>query len=218
MIIAGELDLAVPEINLNDLKSFMMLTKEMHDNSLAATEEKVYLERNGKPYPWQRRLLERDSKSYWRYKDLAVFKPLLPLINSLPIDHEHRFVVLLYQEQSVEYDFNYHFDNVLGVGFRICINLDVDKPFVQLSQLKPEHVDSARKREKIENDMVEGEVYDLTPSKKNTVLYLNGTNFPHRVPVDPIGGARLVLQVIGAPVEDFNKINWLQKFEKEVDV
>jgi hypothetical protein len=216
MIIAGELDLEVPEINLDDLKSFMMLTKEMHENSLAANEEKVYLERNGKPYPWQRRLLEVDSKSYWRYSQLPVFKPLVPLINSLPINLEHKFIVLLYQEQSVDYDFNYHFDNVLGVGFRICINLAVGKPFVQLSQLKDDFLKHAHARNKIEDDMVEGEVYDLVPSKKNTVLYMNGTHFPHRVPVDPIGGPRLVLQVIGTPTLYFNTLTWLQKFEKDV--
>jgi hypothetical protein len=216
MIIAGELDLEVPEINLDDLRLFMLMTKEMHDNSVASNEEKVYLERNNQPYPWQRRLLEVDNKTYWRYKNIPVFKPLLPFIQSLPIDQAHRFVILLYQEQSVEYDFNYHFDNILGVGFRICINLDTSKPFVQLSQLKPDFLNHARARNKIENNMVEGEIYDLVPSKKNTVLFMNGTHFPHRVPVDPIGGPRLVLQVIGTPTTAFNNLKWLQKFEKDV--
>jgi len=216
MIIAGELDLTVPAMDIDAVKNFILLTKEMHDNSVAAAEEKIYVERNQRPYPWDRRILERDSKTYWRYNQLEVFKPILPLLDQLPLNTKHRSIIMIYQENYVDYDFNYHFDNVAGIGFRICFNLDTDKTFVQLSQLKEEFVKHGRTKNKIEDDMVEGDVTDLVPSKPNTVFFLNGTNFPHRVPVLPHTGPRLVLIVMGLPTFNFNNLKWLQKFEKDV--
>jgi hypothetical protein len=183
-MIAAELDYNVPSIPMEDVNLFIEATKESYEKSLFFKEDLIYKERNSREYPWTRRVLEFNGNKIYPYDTRGAFVPFMDLINSLPVDHKTRTVILISQNEQTDYDFNFHFDGEIDYGFRICNGIDTTQPFLEFSQLKDEYVQHARDRKKIENNMVHEQLYSLTPKKSNTVLCINGHSFPHRVPIN----------------------------------
>lgn len=183
-MIAAELDYDVPAINMEDVNHFLDATKESYEKSVFFKEDLIYKERNLREYPWTRRVLEFNGNKIYPYDTRGAFVPLMDLINSLPVDHKTRTVILISQNEQTNYDFNFHFDGEADYGFRICNGINTTQPFLEFSKLKDEYVQHARDRKKIENNMVHEQLYSLTPKKSNTVLCINGQSFPHRVPIN----------------------------------
>ena len=200
MLIAGELSLEVPQISYTDVVKFFQQTEEEHKkyNTLYKDEE-IYKKINSRPHPWQRRLLEFKGVPRYNYRNKKLFSELLPVIDQLPIVLKTRQVLLLFQNPQPPYDFGWHFDGDRQYGFRICIGVDTDKPFLEFIKIKENY--SYVKTERamvIDSNMVEGNVYQIIPSKPNTVICINGEYYPHRVPIDHgLSLARVVVIVKG---------------------
>ena len=184
MLIAGELQITVPQVSFNDIDNFIRETAELHHASKMSLEEKAYMQRTHREYPWDRRLLEYEGKTFHNYKEHTAFIQLVNIIESLPINSLSRVVLLLSQKAQTDYDFNWHFDRDNQIGFRICIGLDTTKPFLEFARLKEEYKNYNKNMKRIEPYMVEEQIYDITPTKTNTVLCVNGERYPHRVPLN----------------------------------
>lgn len=185
MLIAGELDIEVPHVPIEDLEQFIMATKELHLGSISMSrEERIYTKRNNRPYPWNRRLLEHSGNFFYNYRNTKIFSSIVPVIEQLPIVPSSRTVLLLYQTEQPTYDFNWHFDNDKDYGFRICIGLDTTASFLEFVRMKDEFSDCHKTLQKIESSMVHDTIYSITPKKSNTVLYINGNQYSHRVPIN----------------------------------
>ena len=211
--IAGELDIEVPSLNFNLLDSFLQNSEEAYKNSKSYRDEIVYHERNQRPYPWKRRVLESQGTVLHNYRNLDLFKPIVNLIDSFPIAPFTRVILLISQSNQPDYDFNYHFDRDDTYGFRICFGLDTSKTFLELAELKTEFRTHGENLGKIENYMVKGPIYSIRPMKSNTVMCLPGKKYPHRVPVNN-SGARCVLIVRGNLIS-LDGINFLQKVKNQ---
>lgn len=211
-LIAGELDITVPDITFEELEEFLAATKFRHEHSKAYAEEQIYLERNGKVYPWDRRVLEFNGISNYNYSEVQPFNKLISVIDSLPILKHTRVILLISQKSQPDYDFNFHFDLDAGYGFRLCFGLDTTKTFLEMSKLKPEYLAHGRELKKIESYMVEEQVYAVTPVKSNTVFCINGSEYPHRVPVNN-SGARFVLIVRG-DLTSLDDVKFLKRIEE----
>ena len=79
MLIAGELQITVPQVSFNDIDNFIRETAELHHASKMSLEEKAYMQRNNREYPWDRRLLEYEGKTFHNYKELQWLYPELYL-------------------------------------------------------------------------------------------------------------------------------------------
>lgn len=214
-IIAGELDLDVPKIDLSEIEKFLVDTHEIHLNSRTSTEEKIYQQRNDREYPWQRRVLEFKGKSIYDYSEYPELKKFFSFIDTLPVNAINRTSVMLYQTNQKSYDFNWHFDGDTQYGFRVCVGLDKSVPFVQLGKLKPNYEHVTKTFEKIENFMIEeNKQYDLYPSKENTVFLLNRLNCPHRVPIIENSKQRCVIIVFGDTF-DLN-LKYIQRIDDDL--
>ena len=189
MLIAGELNLEVPDVSRDELTSFLQETETMHTNIPGMSrEEVVYGYRNSRPYPWTRRILEVKGKSFYNYQTRKPFVDLMPVINQLPIIPETRVVLLLYQFEQPLYDFTWHFDRDDEYGFRLCIGLDTSKPFLEFGKMKEEFKDFAKEHTEksviLEPGMVEEDkVYSIIPTKTNSIICINGHRYCHRVPI-----------------------------------
>jgi|694.fasta_scaffold12717_8 hypothetical protein len=183
MLIAGELDIELPEINFQDVYDFIERTRSIHhDNDKLCMEEKTYFLRNNKKYPWDRRILEFNGTKFFNYDSLPPFDKLTKIIDSLPIDSESRVVFLLSQIQQSDYDFNFHFDKDQEYGFRIAYGLNPNKPFLEFAKLKDSFIHLKTSLFRIEQHMMEDESFSLVPRVPNTVFCVTG-NLPHRVPI-----------------------------------
>ena len=208
-LIIGELESNIADIPFDILDDFIETTVSSHAKYGHLKEETVYASRNKRLYPWHRRVLEYDQSVFHNYKDHKFFANLNTVINNLPI--ERRSMVLLYQKQQPEYDFNFHFDDDRPWGFRICLGLDTSKPFLELSKIKIDYQKHALELKKIENYMVEDNLYQIIPKKSNTIFCINSHEYPHRVPVDS-NKARVSI-VIGGKLIHQN-LNYIQRIEE----
>jgi hypothetical protein len=208
-IIAGELDVQVPDIDFSDIEEFLKRTKDYHNSTVFSKEEKIYFERNKREYPWDRRVLEYNGTEFYDYQKNKPFNILSNLINTLPIDKKSRVVLLLSQSAQRDYDFNFHFDADLTHGFRICIGLDTTIPFLEIGELKPEFYHYSKNLNKIEDYMMSDKIYNIIPRRPNTVICLSGSKYPHRVPVNSSKN-RFVLIVRGN-VLSMDNVNFLQR-------
>jgi len=211
VLIAGELDIELPDITFDELGDFLSATKFKHEQSKAYAEEQIYFERNGRGYPWDRRVLEFNGIPYFNYKDTPPLNKLIEVIDLLPIIKPSRVILLLSQREQLDYDFNFHFDSDAGYGFRLCFGLEPGKTFLEMSTLKSEFVEHAREQKKITQDMVEDKVYEIIPTKSNTVFCIKGSNYPHRVPVNN-STSRFVLIVRGQ-LTSIDNLKFLRKIE-----
>ena len=184
MLITGELQLTVPQLSFNDINEFVMETAEYHYSSNMSLEEQTYKQRNNRDYPWDRRVLEFEGRPFHTYKEHKAFKHLVELIELLPIKPTTRVVLLLCQKNQSDYDFNWHFDKDNLFGFRICTGLDTTKPFLEFAKLKEEYKEYNKNMKRIEPYMVEEEIFNIIPTKSNTVICVNGERYPHRVPLN----------------------------------
>ncbi len=210
-LIYGELDINIPEIAYADIEKFIIDTKIVHELSTHSMEETIYVRRNNKPYPWDRRVLEVNGREFHNYKKCQPFNALVSLIDSLPIDRESRVVLLLCQKEQDSYDFNFHFDNDDPCGFRICFNLDINKIFLEIASLKHEFMDLPN-GSKIENHMVKEEIYDVIPKKTNTIFCIAGKKYPHRVPVN--NSSQRVSIIVRGKITTLEDLNFLTKIEE----
>jgi hypothetical protein len=214
VLIAGELDILVPDVDFNEIETFLKDTHDVHENSRTSSEEKGYATRNNRKYPWTRRVLQFNGIDQSPYKNYPEMVKLFEVASALPIDPITRIMIFLYQDNQPDYDFYWHFDGDYTYGFRICVGLDTTKPFVELTKLKTEYEYINNSSSKIEPYMVdESKLYTLYPNKKNTVMLLNRTKYPHRVPIIKSDTPRCVLIVSGV-LTDLN-LNFLQKIEDE---
>lgn len=210
-VIVAELDITVPPLDFTLVEQFCDATKEAYLKSRYSTVDSVYMSRNSRTYPWERRVLERNNKVL--YNAWAVFAPVKDVIDKLEVDEDGRSIVMIYQSGQPDYDFNFHFDNTEVPGFRICFGLS-DKPFLEFSKVKDEFQKHALNLGKLSADMMEPEVLSFTPSKSNCVLVVNGDTHPHRVPVLPEQAAlpRAVFIVCGKMKRfDFPVVQSLEK-------
>lgn len=197
-MIAAELDINLPPLDLERVKKFINDTHDLHfSNQSFSREEVIYRERNGRQYPWDRRLLEYCGKSFYDYLEDEPFVQLAPVIKSLPIVENTRVVLLLYQEEQQYYDFNFHFDKDENFGFRICYGLNTEEQFVEFAKLKNEFLYVRDTLESIKDYMVEDIKYPLVPKNSNTVFLFNGSRCPHRVPLTNTKSRRLAIIVRG---------------------
>lgn len=180
--IVAELDITVPPLDFTLVEQFCDATKEAYLKSKHSTVDSVYMSRNSRTYPWERRVLERNNEVL--YDAWGVFASVKDVIDKLEVDEDGRSVVMIFQSGQPEYDFNFHFDNTEVLGFRICFGLS-DKPFLEFSKVKDAFQKHALNLGKLSVDMMEPEVLSFTPSKSNCVLVVNGDTHPHRVPVLP---------------------------------
>lgn len=200
MLIAGELNLEVPQILYTDVVDFFHQTEEEHKkyNTLYKDEE-IYKKINSRPHPWQRRLLEFKGIPLYNYRNKKLFSGLIPVIDQLPIVPTTRMVLLLFQNPQPPYDFGWHFDGDKQYGFRICIGVDTDKPFLEFIKIKEDYRYASTERAVvIDSNMLEGNIYQIFPSKPNTVICINGEHYPHRVPIaGKLSTTRVVVIVKG---------------------
>lgn len=214
-LIAGEIDLAVPDIDLVHVEQFLAQTHEIHNNSRTSSEEKGYKQRNDREYPWQRRVLEYLNKPIYDYSLFPEINKIIEMTHTLPIVPATRTSLMLYQNSQKTYDFNWHFDVDTEQGFRICFNLNTEIPFVQLAKLKPEFEYVSKTFERIENHMVdESNQHEIYPTRKNTVFLLNRRNYPHKVPVFERSSQRCVI-IVSGKITDPN-FNFLQRIDDEL--
>jgi hypothetical protein len=211
-MIVGELDAEVPTVSFEDVESFLSSTKEYHNSSIFSNEENVYFERNKRPYPWDRRVLEYQGKEFYNYLETTPFSKFKNLINQLPIEKQSRVVLLISQSRQNDYDFNFHFDADAGYGFRICQGLSTDKTFLEIGELLPEFYDHGKSLKKIETHMTSGQIYSITPKKSNTVFCLRGDRYPHRVPVN--GGEQRFVLIVRGNILSMDDIKYLQRIEE----
>jgi len=209
MLVAGELRIIVPDIDLESVAEFINYTRDEYEQSTFFLEDNVYFKRNNRHYPWNRRVLEFKGVKFFNYDKQPPFDTVMPIVDSLPVTE--KTVILLYQESQDGYDFNFHFDAELDYGFRICFGLDTTKTFLELGQLKDEYIEHARQRKKINNDMVTDRIYKLDPLRSNTVLCLNATHYPHRVPINS-NQPRAVLIVKGNNT-NLSQLDFLQRID-----
>ena len=209
-LIIGELESNISDIPFDILDDFIETTVSSHEKYGHVKQETVYASRNNRPYPWHRRVLEHNQSVFHNYRDHKFFANLNTVIDSLPIDR--RFMVLLYQKQQPEYDFNFHFDDDRPWGFRICLGLDTSKTFLELSKIKTEYQQHALELKKIENYMVEDKLYKIVPKKSNTIFCINSLEYPHRVPVDSNKGR--VSIVVGGDLKQLNNFNYIQRIDE----
>jgi len=208
-LIAGELDINVPAIDFGLLEDFIELSKNTHVSTDMSKEERIYQQRNNRPYPWERRLLENNGAPLHDYSNHPAFAQLLETLNCLPIVKSTRVVLLLRQIAQSDYDFNFHFDRGGPYSFRICLGLDTNKAFLEMSKLKPEFLTMSW-RDRILNEYVEEKKYDIIPTKTNTVFCIESKEYPHRVPIND-SGMRLVLVVSGELTEPIEQLNFTAK-------
>lgn len=212
-LIYGEIDVEVPNISLEELKKFIDDTAIEHITLGHSKEEDTYLRRNNRKYPWERRILEYAGRVFYNYKNTKLFDQIYKVIEKLPINRdEHRVVLMLYQETQPNYDFNFHFDNDNPMGFRICLGLDTDKPFLEQAKIKPEFHQHALQLKKIEDYMVEEYQYTIKPIRSNTVFCLNADSYPHRVPIGS-NTSRVAIVVKGI-VGSIDHLNFLQRVDE----
>ena len=208
-LIAGELDIDVPAIDFSLLEDFIELSKNTHVGTDMSKEERIYQQRNNRPYPWQRRLLENAGVTLHNYHTHPAFAQLVQTLDSLPILKSTRVVLLLSQVAQSDYDFNFHFDRGGPYSFRICLGLDTNQAFLEMSKLKPEFLTMSW-RDRILNEYVEEEKYDIIPTKTNTVFCIESKEYPHRVPIND-SGMRLVLVVSGVLTEPIEQLTFTAK-------
>jgi hypothetical protein len=211
-LIAGEIDIEVPDIEFDQILKFIKDTEILHRESKVSMEEKLYTERNKRQYPWNRRLLELNGVPFFNYRNISPFNQLCNLIDSLPINPETRTVLLLNQKIQLDYDFNFHFDGDDQYGFRICLGLDINKSFLEMAKLRSEFIDLNSRSNKIEEYMVELPTHQIIPSKSNTVFCINGSVYPHRVPINN-SCTRSVIIVRGK-LTNIDNLKFLQKVEE----
>lgn len=191
-ILAAELDLIVPKEPKLEFEDFLANTLEKY--KIISNVEDAYFTRNNRVYPWNRRILMFNGKLVG---GMEKFVELDNIFTFAFLHFRDPTVIMLYQkEQHFDYDFTFHFDGEYPYGFRVCYGLDIEKPFLEFSKLKDEFVEGARKFAQIKEHMVEDKVYTLSPTRSNTVLQINGVNYPHRVPLNSSTN-RLVFIVYG---------------------
>lgn len=217
MLIAGELNVEVPNISLEDLNIFLQETEGLHNTIPGmSTEEFVYSHRNKKSYPWTRRVLEIKGKSFYNYRNKKPFINLLPIIDQLPIAPETRVILLLCQFKQPAYDFTWHFDKDSEYGFRVCLGVDTTQPFLEFGRMKDEYKDYAKDTEKSvmlgPNMVEEDRIHSITPSKPNTVICINGYRYAHRVPI--VNAVNRVSIIVRGELTTTN-FNLLQRIEDE---
>jgi hypothetical protein len=219
LLIAGELDLKVPEISFADLSEFLDDTKDIHERIQGMSrEETVYSQRNLKPYPWTRRILEVNGKPFYNYRSKPPFTNLMSIIDQLPIVPDTRVILLLYQHEQSNYDFNWHFDKDRQFGFRLCLGLDTDKPFLEFARMHNEFLDYAKDHTEksviLEKHMInENKIYSITPTRSNSVICINGYEYCHRVPI--VNASTRASFVIRGELTS-NEFNLKQKVEDEL--
>ena len=214
-LIAGELNVELPNVDIVKLEKFITDTEEIHSNSRTSAEEKVYYQRNNREYPWTRRVLEYNGKLIYDYSTYLEIQKILKVADSLPINRASRIILMLFQTSQKEYDFNWHFDSDTQYGFRVCFGLDKSIPFVHLTKLKPEYEHVSKTFERIESHMVYEDIqYDLYPTKENTVFMLNRKIYPHKVPVVENSKMRCVIIIQGELME--SNLDFLQRIDDEL--
>lgn len=211
-LIIGEVDIEVPTIPFDSVTEFLNSSKKFHEGSVYSKEEYIYRERNNREYPWDRRVLEYQGTEFYNYLDTDPFSKLKKIINSLPIEKDSRVVLLLSQKEQNNYDFNFHFDADNQYGFRICLGLDINKPFLEIGELKPEFYEHGKSLKKIEDHMTTGKLYPITPMKSNTVFCLSGEKFPHRIPIN--GGYQRFVLIVRGNIDSIDNIKYLQRIEE----
>jgi hypothetical protein len=211
-LINGELDIEVPNISIDAIDIFVKESKELHTQLGHSKEEDIYFERNKRHYPWNRRVLQYKNTYFHSSNTREEFKEVYKVMDQLPIKEENRIVLLLQQNEQQNYDFDFHFDNDTPFGFRICLGLDINKVFLEQSKIKDTYKNHALQLGKIDDNMVEDSIYEIRPAKENTVLILNGYEFPHRVPLNNSSGRAVF--VVRGKLESLDKLIFLRKEEE----
>lgn len=189
MLIAGELDLDVPDISFNDVELFLKETENTHFTIPGlAREENEFFQTNAKKYPWERRILEVKGQQFYDYQSRKPFSDLVTIIDKLPIVAETRVVLLLYQQHQPLYDFTWHFDRDAEFGFRLCFGLETTKPFLEFARMNEEFINYAKEHTEksviLKKHMVnESKIYGIIPTRSNSIICINGHQYCHRVPV-----------------------------------
>lgn len=206
MFIIGELNIEIPEIPERNVSEFLDYSKDYHILHGHSKEEDRYFARNNRKYPWYRRVLEYKGTKFYDYENWFNISKIL---NSIPILQKDRTIILLHQNEQLEYDFNFHFDNDAPIGYRLCYGLNTTKKFLELSKIKQEYKDHALQLNKIEPFMLYDKIYSIVPIKSNTLIRLNGEDYPHRVPVEN-NKCRTVFVIYGKNFKEIS-IEYLQK-------
>lgn len=197
----GELGLEIPEIQIG-LDDFFQGTISDHVGTGLHTQEVQFQQMFNRPYPWIRRLLERNGDVIQN-----PFPELDQIVDSLPIAPETRNTLLLFCPSTPDNEFRFHFDNDDIFGFRICLGLNTNLPFMELKEIKSENIGKTGRV--VELDMLEETSYYIKPTKSNTVLTLPGSLYPHRAIASSITSPIVVLIVTGKILESGN--DWIEK-------
>lgn len=213
-LIYGEIDIDVPDIPLEFIDSFVEETRLEHVKLGHSKEEETYFQRNNKLYPWERRILEYGGRVFYNYRDKKYFEAISKIIDKFPIDKTdgERVVLMLYQKEQPDYDFNFHFDNDKPFGFRICLGLDTTKTFIEQAKIRPEFQQHALQLKKIEDYMVEENRYRIKPLRSNTAFCINAENYPHRVPIE--GNRSRVAIIVRGTVGNIDGLTFLQRVDE----
>jgi len=206
MFIIGELDIDIPAISEDNVIDFLAYSREQHIAQGHSKEEDRYSLRNNRQYPWDRRVLEYKGTKFYNYEK---WFNILEILNVIPIRPENRTIILLHQTSQLDYDFNFHFDNDAPIGYRLCFGLDTTKPFLELAKVKPEYKMHSLQLNRIEDYMVDDNLRSITPIKSNTLICLNGEDYPHRVPIGNNSG-RTVFVIYGKNFKELS-VKYLQK-------
>lgn len=204
-LIAGELNINVPDLDVSAIGEFIHHTEDRHKALKHDREERAYAARNGRPYPWQRRVLEYKGTRVHDANTFPVINDVFRVFDLLPLDPVDRTVLVLYQQSQPEYDFNFHFDGDGEFGMRVCFGLSVGKPFLEFARLSDNQ--SAARDKRITDCMLDGSRHTLIPQRSNTAFIINGATHPHRVPVEG-SEARVAFLLHGSI--DHTKLEYIQ--------
>ena len=192
-MISAEIDTELPNLSNFDIDKYHADT-EIAYNSYSVVE-KGYFKRQNRQYPWTRRSLYQNGK---QLLDVSQFIELLPIFDIAKFWIINPTIISIYQPEQGNYDFKFHFDGDRPFGYRLCYGLDISKVFVEFSKLKEEFREYSYNGKKIEDRMVEEQLYRLVPKRSNTIFKMDGVIYPHRVPLNASTG-RLVFIVTGIP-------------------
>lgn len=196
-IIAAELAIELQPIDFDKVREFIQITEKQYWSTpdLCAVERQ-FESRWQKEYPWVRRFCK--VRSFYLKSFYTLFSDsLIPVIDSLMMMPGFT-VVMLYQENPVEEDLNWHFDGDIPIGFRLLFNMDLENPFLEFRSMRGINRNEWEKLDERNRELhLEEYSHSITCSKQNCILAINGIHSPHKVVPNKQKGPRLSLLVNG---------------------